>query len=271
MIETLLHKALEHLRCPRCQADHAFEVKPDSRVLHCQQCQSSYSYAQGFVDFLPELPSKKVGLSQRFMENSLVVSVYEGYFRPLFTALGSPIKYDEEETWLAQVSTRLPVKLVLDLAAGTGRYARLLAEQYQPDLVIAADVSVPMIRQGIRSCQAQGFDNILYVRADAQQLPFRSAEFDRLNCFGALHLFPDPPGAIRELGRVAKPGAALTCLTACEYSQGWKVQAQGVFSRLATFRFFSESELKSYLHQGKWGDIASLRKEMLLMFSAVAR
>lgn len=271
MIETLLSKALEHLRCPHCQADHAFELKAEVNKIHCQQCKSAFSYAQGYVDFLPAEAEKKPGIAQRFMENPLLVSIYENYFRPTFTALGSPIKYAEEEAWLAQVKTRLPVKLVLDLAAGTGRYARLLAEQYQPDMVIAVDISAPMIRQGIRLCEAKGFNNVLYVRADAQMLPLRSAEFDRVNCFGALHLLPDPAGAVRELGRVAKPGATFSCLTACEYSQGWKVQAQGVFSRIATFRFFSEKELKAYLNQANWGEISSVRKEMLLMFSAIAR
>jgi ubiquinone/menaquinone biosynthesis C-methylase UbiE len=269
MIEDLLARSLTHLRCPNCQSDQAFTLYESSREIRCQHCQADYSYAAGYLDFMPMAPARR-GLAQRFMENPLIVSIYENYFRPVFTSLGSPIKYDEEASWLARIPVSGQVQTVLDLAAGTGRYARLLAEQHQPKVVFAVDISEPMIRHGMALCAAQGYDNILYMRADAQQLPFRSAEIDRLNCFGALHLFPDPPQALAELARVAKPGAAFSCLTACEYERGWKNQAQEVFSRLATFRFFSEPELRLYLEKAGWRDMSALRREMLLMFSATA-
>jgi SAM-dependent methyltransferase len=49
-------------------------------------------------------------------------------------------------------------------------------------------------------------------QGDAAALPFPDASFDRVLCQMALMFFPDRPGAIREMRRVATPGATVAVL-----------------------------------------------------------
>jgi Methylase involved in ubiquinone/menaquinone biosynthesis len=44
--------------------------------------------------------------------------------------------------------------------------------------------------------------NMVFVRCDATCLPFKPQTFSRVNCFGALHLFPDIPKSLAEIRRV---------------------------------------------------------------------
>lgn len=266
-MEHLIDRALGVLRCPNCHALKKFEHNRLGHMIHCGVCHVAYSYGAGFLDFMPDFTPSD-GLAQRFMENKYVVDVYERYFRPAFTALGSPIKYHEEEAWLKAIDSPRPVKTVLDLAAGTGRYARMLADLHQPEIVFAADISEPMIRKGVEICAAKGYSNILYMRADAHHLPFSDASIDRINCFGALHLFPDPPQAIKELGRVGAEQAIFSCLAACEYHSGWQKPLQALFTRFATFTFFAVDDLNKYLQSAHFSSMKPLQKEMLLMFEA---
>jgi SAM-dependent methyltransferase len=46
----------------------------------------------------------------------------------------------------------------------------------------------------------------------AEELPFPAGQFDFVSCLGALEHFLDPVGALREMVRVAKPGAQFLLL-----------------------------------------------------------
>ncbi len=83
---------------------------------------------------------------------------------------------------------------VLDLGCGPGSFA--LA---RTDLVlIRLDRSIPSSRK-----------SGLYVEADAAHLPFRRDSFDAVISNHSLEHFEDMAGALSELGRAAKPGAAV--------------------------------------------------------------
>ncbi|MDY6832491.1 MAG: methyltransferase domain-containing protein [Thermodesulfobacteriota bacterium] len=270
----LLEKALDFLVCPACSANPEASlsfVRAPAPALQCAGCRASYPVVNGVLDFLPDYHEhRQQGLAQWLMENRAVVSVYEKYFRPAFTRMGSPITYEEEMAWLKGVQTGRPVKTVLDLACGTGKYARMLNDFYGPDLVFAADISLPMLEQAVAYANAAGSKNILHIRADAGALPFKDNAIDRANCFGALHLFPDAPRAIRELGRTASEDAVFTCLT------GRKVRllspVQKIFSLLMTFQFFDGDRLQQALIEAGFGEMdCVVHRQMVLMFGAVKK
>ena len=49
-------------------------------------------------------------------------------------------------------------------------------------------------------------------QADVTSLPFGDGTFDAVLCQMALMFFPDPTGALREMGRVAKPGGIVVVM-----------------------------------------------------------
>lgn len=61
----------------------------------------------------------------------------------------------------------------------------------------------------------------------AESLPFADGEFDFVSCLGALEHFLDPPAAIREMIRVAKPGALFLLLVP---NAGFLTRRLGLFS-----------------------------------------
>ncbi len=90
---------------------------------------------------------------------------------------------------------------ILDLGAGTGRYARLLAEFAR---VVALDLSPDML---VRTRGKGTFDR---VRADAHRLPFRGGAFDATVVVMVLHQISDYPDVLREAARVSRRIAIAT-------------------------------------------------------------
>lgn len=83
---------------------------------------------------------------------------------------------------------------ILDLGAGTGRFAKLFAST---NPVVACDASRAMLRVAQRKGP---FD---LVQGDAHRLPFRPDSFDVTILVMVLHQLVDYPAALRDMARVA--------------------------------------------------------------------
>jgi ubiquinone/menaquinone biosynthesis C-methylase UbiE len=204
------------------------------------------------------------------MEAGPIVSIYERVFRPAFTRLGSSLTYADEARWLDAAIH--PVEgPVLDIACGTGRYTRMLADRLNSDRIVGLDLSPAMLDRACRVAMQTGYPAVTFIRASASALPFADASMGAVNCFGALHLFPEPAEAIREVGRVLRPGASFTCLTAIECSDGARGIIQSLFSRTATFRFFAEAWLHEELQRAGIEVDRLDRHGMVVLFSGRKR
>jgi len=259
-----IERALGRLRCPSCLAD---SLGRGASELRCASCDARFPVADGIVDFCPDHERAR-DRAQRAMESPLMARVYEDYWRPWFTWLGSPITYAEEKDWLLAQHDPGSVECALDVGAGTGRYARLLADAYRPELVVALDLSMPMLVQGHRVARARRYDDILFVRGDAQCLPVRDQAVDLLHCFGALHLFPDPDRAINEMARCAKPGTVLYCFTAAKPDASPTSIRQRLFASRSPIRLFDVDELRATLTAAGFESFAHEQRGFVLLFTA---
>lgn len=116
---------------------------------------------------------------------------------PLYDRLIGP---PDPARW--QTLLRLPAAgRLLDVGGGTGRVSAQL-RHLVGDLVIS-DRSMPMLRQ------AREKGGLIPVLADAAQMPFPAASFDRVMVVDALHHFGDQPAVIADLLHVLKPGGRL--------------------------------------------------------------
>lgn len=104
----------------------------------------------------------------------------------------------------AVASAELPAGArVLDLACGTGDFAKLVAAQCADARIVAADLTHPMLRRArIMNCAC----------ADASLLPFKNCTFDAVLIGYGLRNFPRLGAALEEVLRVLKPGGVLASL-----------------------------------------------------------
>jgi demethylmenaquinone methyltransferase / 2-methoxy-6-polyprenyl-1,4-benzoquinol methylase len=96
---------------------------------------------------------------------------------------------------------------VLDVATGTAAVALAMARRYGCR-VTGLDQSREMLETGRRRVARAGLgDRIELVEGQAQTLPFADASFDGVTATYVLRYVEDVPAAVRELARVARPGA----------------------------------------------------------------
>ncbi len=92
----------------------------------------------------------------------------------------------------------------LDIATGGGHTALTVAPHVAR--IIVTDLTPRMLEKAQAFLTAQGVSNAQFWVADAENLPFADASFERVTCRIAPHHFPDPARAVQEVVRVLKPG-----------------------------------------------------------------
>jgi SAM-dependent methyltransferase len=138
--------------------------------------------------------------SESFQVPLEVAEAYETAFVPAFFAQWAPLLCDA-----AGVASG---HRVLDVACGTGIVARTAADRVAPDgTVVGVDLNEAMLTVARRVRPDNEFR-----QSDASALPAADAEFDAVLCQMALMFFPDRAGALREMARVAAPGATVALL-----------------------------------------------------------
>lgn len=106
---------------------------------------------------------------------------------------------------IVELARPKPTDVALDIATGAGHTALALAPYVAK--VIAYDMTEEMLAETRRNAVARGFANVETQQGIAESLPFPDAAVDIVTVRQAPHHFADVPAAVREMARVAKPGA----------------------------------------------------------------
>jgi len=136
----------------------------------------------------------------------------------------SPIKnmtaYDET---MARTRSHLCASdVVTELGCGTGSTAILLAPNVAE--MTATDISGNMIDIGRGKAQADGVENITFVKGDAAASGVAPTSQDAVLAFNLLHLVPDLPAALNEAHALLKPGGVFISKTVCLAEKGWHIR-----------------------------------------------
>lgn len=106
-----------------------------------------------------------------------------------------------------------PGDRVLDLACGTGlnfpHLRELVGESGQ---VVGADLTPAMLDIARKLIETKGWKNVEVHEADAANLPFPDASFDKVIISFALNIIPEYHRAVEEVRRVLVPGGRLVSL-----------------------------------------------------------
>lgn len=113
-----------------------------------------------------------------------------------------------------EVSGVRPGQRVLDLAGGTGDLTRQFATRVgATGTVVLADINATMLEHGRgRLVDAGIVNNVAFLQADAEELPFREAAFDCVCIAFGLRNVTDKVRALASIYRVLRPGGKLLVL-----------------------------------------------------------
>lgn len=122
-----------------------------------------------------------------------------------YVTSGTHAKGDDLDLLVEWLQPR-PNWQALDIATGGGHVSKRLSPHVSQ--VFATDLTREMLAAARNHLRA-GCDNVRFIVADAENLPFLDETFDAVTCRIAAHHFPDAAAFIREASRVLKPGGRL--------------------------------------------------------------
>jgi len=119
---------------------------------------------------------------------------------------------------LAEVLALRPGQRVVDVAAGPGATARLLAAEHGVT-VDGVDLGEPTVERARLAAEDAGLSaSVRFHLGDAERLPLPAGAFDAVVCECAFCTFPDKAAAAAEFARVLRPGGrvGITDVTVAE-------------------------------------------------------
>jgi ubiquinone/menaquinone biosynthesis C-methylase UbiE len=188
---------VEPLQCPSCASGVSVSTSTESEI-SCSNCETIYPIRNGVL----------VVKDQTAANNLVAQEFYDSPLWPRF-------RFWEKFTWFCnggerrarnQVLKHLPqgqrLKL-LDIAVGDGVYLPWMPTNWD---VIGVDLSWSQLEACRRR---QEGPPCRLIQAEAESLPLKAAQFDAVLSIGAFNYFNDPEGSLREMVRVARPGATI--------------------------------------------------------------
>jgi len=185
---------LDQFRCNDCGG--SLIGAADS--LTCGGCGKSYPIRDGILVIKDRIDAN----------NQVAQEFYDSPLWPKF-------RFWEKFTWVCnggekrarnQVLKHLPKKQglkLLDIAVGDGVYIPWMPTDWD---VIGIDVTWSQLKDCLPRTQGR---SVRLVQGEAEALPLRDAQFDAVLSIGAFNYFNDPEGSLREMVRVARPGATI--------------------------------------------------------------
>jgi SAM-dependent methyltransferase len=214
--------------------------------------------SSGYLDLLGEADPASTGIAQNLMLTGVVPTVYERWWRPALgrvaKGLLGPGMADEHR--IARLLLGLtPGDGVLDVACGPGNFTRRFAHLVgETGLAIGIDASPTMLERAVRD-SPDPFGNLLYVRGNAVELPFRDRSFDAVCCFAALHLFAEPFVALDHMTRVLTAGGRIAIFTSCRTRSAPLRTVDGLVGARSGMRMFEHDEITGALAERGFADV----------------
>jgi len=132
-----------------------------------------------------------------------------------YDLLAEVLSFGQNRRWRRELVDHVAAaapRSVLDVATGTAGVG-LQVVRRTGAWVVGIDISEPMIRTGVSAAARSGAqDQLCFVIASADQLPFRDGAFEALTFTYLLRYVAHPGATLAELARVVEAGGAVASL-----------------------------------------------------------
>lgn len=187
-----------------------------------------------------------------------------------YDKMNSVISFQLHKNWRKDTMKRMEIKKggkALDVCCGTADWSIALGEAVgEKGHVTGLDFSQNMLNVGIE--KTKNLKNIDLIQGNAMELPFEDNSFDYVTIGFGLRNVPDYMQVLREMNRVAKPGAKIVCLeTSQSEIPGYKQLFKFYFKFIMPIfgKLFAKS-FKEYSWLQESADGFPDRKELKRMF-----
>ena len=134
-----------------------------------------------------------------------------------------------------------PGRSVLDVGCGPGTITVDLAAHVAPGKVTAIDASAAVLDEAIVLAADQDVPNVEFSVADVYALPYPDDTFDVVHAHQVLQHLADPVAALREMGRVCRPGGVVAARDGDYAGMTWYPENPGLTEWLAIYRTVARS------------------------------
>jgi ubiquinone/menaquinone biosynthesis C-methylase UbiE len=203
--------------------------------------------------------------AQKTMQDGMVVQGY-AWIRDPLTLLSGGYTFGREVQELERTLDLVPGDMVLDVACGHGNFTAAIAKRVAPGLVLGIDISRPMLERATR--RMDGEDNVLLVRGDVHNLPFRTDAIAKVNCSAGFCQFPDLDAAIENIHRVLSPAGRFTGSCFARSAAFFDKSAQELIQSLYGMRFIDLVALGAKMGDAGFAAYASSRDRWFGYFGA---
>jgi ubiquinone/menaquinone biosynthesis C-methylase UbiE/uncharacterized protein YbaR (Trm112 family) len=209
------HDSVELLCCPACCGELVLQGSQgeDGIIwqggLYCEQDDRTFPIQAGIPQFVA--PQELFGLDRKYEKlYNLIARFYDAEF-----FLASQVRRrffpSGEEVARIEIIERLELSSgdrVLETGIGTGSNIPYIYRFASDVDVYGLDISLGMLRQGVRNLRKWGFETELFL-GNGEALPFSDESFDVVFHVGGINAFTGIRRAIEEMIRVAKPGSRI--------------------------------------------------------------
>ncbi|HJP77955.1 MAG TPA: methyltransferase domain-containing protein [Pseudonocardiaceae bacterium] len=125
---------------------------------------------------------------------------------------------------------------VLDVGCGPGTITVDMAARVAPGQVTAIDTATSVIAEAAALAEAEGATNVEFAVADVYALPYPDDSFDVVHAHQVLQHLADPVAALREMGRVCRPGGVVAVRDADYAAMTWYPEYPALDDWLSIYR-----------------------------------
>ena len=132
--------------------------------------------------------------------------------------------------WMKKNRPDFAPKRILDIGGGLGQNVLPIAQAYPDAEVVCLDTGAPVLRYGLARAKSLGVDNVRFVQANAEDLPFEDGYFDWVQSTMFLHetSVKAMPKIMKESHRVLAPGGIVLHVEQPQYSDDMPLYDQAM-------------------------------------------